>query len=110
MLGKIVEANEDSLIDKEKLLGELLRWLRNNQEIKTLVVCREINKLDLVDGIVVIDASNEILNELAQNKQSELLYEFFGSRGLCYKLKKLNDNSEDIKKLQKLLGGNLVIK
>lgn len=109
--GEIVEAKEEkNNSSEEKLLGELLRSLRVSQEMKTLVVCREIKRLNLQDSTAVIEADNEILEELELPKPKELLTEFFKTRGLSYTLKKGDNKDESIEKLQKLLGGKLKIK
>lgn len=94
-----------------KLLGELLGFLRQSKEMSTLMVCRQIKNIECKNNIAVIDSDDAWITELATNERhSIVLRKFFESRGLGFKIKEKQTEENDIDKLNRLLGGKLVIK
>lgn len=97
-------------ISGERLLGELLRELRDKQEMKLLMLCREIEKFQIIERCITICAPFDVLEELGGDKAQMFLKKFFASRELSFKLASATDKQKAIDELQKLCGGKLEIK
>lgn len=94
----------------EKLLGELLRRLREEQEMKFLMICREFSVLRVEGEKVVIFASDSITAELRDERLKKYLNNFFKEFGLIFEFDLKQDRQKAIEELNRLLGGNLQIK
>lgn len=109
----IVFSNDD--VDNSKnevlLLGELLKYLRENKEFSCLMVCRKINKLILNGNVVEVDIGDEYIEEISSNERHvSLISNFFKSKNLDYKIKGKIVIENDIDRLNAWFGGKLVIK
>ena len=94
-----------------KLLGELLGFLRQTKEMSTLMVCRQIKNIECKNNVAIIDSDDSWVAELETNdRHSAVLRKFFESRGLGFKIKEKQTEENDVDKLNRLLGGKLVIK
>ena len=122
---KQVERKDESLIDfgeiKSKiqpketlasgfhLLGELLSHLRENRLMQLLLICRQIQKIE-VNGSVAEIFADEDLSELNENETFKIeLNKFFGSRNLSYKIKEKIKTVSAEDELKALLGNKLKI-
>lgn len=75
------------------------------------MLCRQIKKLEISDGVVVIHSDDAEISQLVLNeKYKKELDEFFKQKGLSFKLneKKKEVSATDV--LNEMLGGKLVIK
>ena len=94
--------------DGTKLLGELLGSLRVNRKMATLMVCRQISKLEKEGSVVVIYPSGE--DEISDSEQVCLeLKQFFDSKGLSYRVYKEEQKRDPVQELNEMLGGKLKI-
>ncbi|MBQ8425533.1 MAG: hypothetical protein IJX17_05890 [Clostridia bacterium] len=95
-----------------KLLGELLKYLRETKNFSTLMICRKIKSIILSNKIAEIDFETDMdLKEFSDNERyGETISEFFKTKSLGYKVKQFVKKESDADKLNKLLGGKLVIK
>lgn len=102
--------NESSNISGDKLLGELLGYLREKKLMSTLMLCREIRSIEVNDNLAIVYSGDELVKELVTNsKHNEVIVPFFESKGLSLKIVTDNDKGEDIKKLNQILDGKLVV-
>lgn len=90
-----------------KLHGEMLRFLRENQEMRLLMVCREIKTIKVSDGVAELDIDEAFAQEFADAQP--FLSKFFEERGLKYCLLQVESRAKQIEKLKSVLGGNLEI-
>ena len=79
-----------NFVADENMLGDLLFYLRSQKLMSTLMVCRQIEKIEVADGVALI-CSEADLSELALNEKHKLeLDNFFKSKGLSFKIKEKN--------------------
>ena len=73
------------------------------------MICRKINELLINDGVVEIDC--EDCDEIFSNENyNEILKKFFAEKNLDLKQKPKEKEENNIEKLNRLLGGKLVVK
>jgi hypothetical protein len=102
------ESKTQEEFDGTKLLGELLGNLRVNRKMATLMVCRQILKLEKEGNVVVIYPSGE--DEISDSEQVCLeLKQFFDSKGLSYRVYKEEQKRDPVQELNEMLGGKLKI-
>ena len=93
------------------LLGELLKTLRENKDFTVLMTCRKITKIEFDGKVAVIDYEDDSVKDLVSNeKYYAVMQEFFNKKGLSFRLKEKIQQENDRDKLNKLLGGKLVLK
>ncbi len=91
------------------MLGELLSYLRENRLMQLLLICRQIQKIEIVGSIAEISA-DEDLSELNDNENFKTeLVKFFGSKNLGYKIKEKVKTVSAEDELKALLGNKLKI-
>ena len=92
-----------------RLLGELLAFLRENKLMQELLICRQIQKIDIIDGVAEF-SSSEDLSELFSNEVFKTeLDNFFKEKNLSFKIKAKEKTISAEEELNKLLGGKLKI-
>ena len=97
--------------DELRLLGELLKTLRTSRSMSLLMLCRQIKKLEISDGVVVIHSDDAEISQLVLNdKYKKELDEFFKQKGLSFKLHEKKKEVSAVDILNEMLGGKLVIK
>ena len=97
--------------DELRLLGDLLKNLRELKLMPLLMICRQINKIEVKGNCAVIHSDDSQIFELVRNeKYNAELNKFFSVRGLGFKIyeKPQTVSASDI--LNEMLGGKLVIK
>ena len=100
-----------SISSEMRLLGELLSFLRSRKEMPLLMLCRQINKISIQDGIAVIFSNDDSLNEIAINEHyHEVVLEFFKEKGLGFKIYENIKQESPVDLLNKISGGKLVVK
>ena len=91
------------------LLGELLSYLRENRLMQLLLICRQIQKIEIIGTVAEISA-DEDLSELNENENFKAeLVKFFASKNLGYKIKEKVKTVSAEDELRALLGNKLKI-
>ena len=99
-----------NFVADENMLGDLLFYLRSQKLMSTLMVCRQIEKIEVADGVALI-CSEADLSELVLNEKHKLeLDNFFKSKGLSFKIKEKNREIDPIEILREFFGDKLIIK
>lgn len=106
------DTTETAAANKEDaLLGEILKWLRENKLMSTLMICRQIESIKIQDGIAELSFGRGGLDELVLNEKHKVeLEKFFKAKGLSYKIKGKTKNISPIQALNELFGDKLIIK
>lgn len=98
------------LDDGDKLLGDLLGFLRTKKLMSTLMLCRQIEKIELTKGQALFYSENADLSELVSNeKYKQDLDLFFKGKGLSYKIKEIKKEINPIDSLKEMFGDKLII-
>lgn len=99
-----------NFVADENMLGDLLFYLRSQKLMSTLMVCRQIEKIEVADGVALISSEAD-LSELVLNEKHKLeLDNFFKSKGLSFKIKEKNREIDPIEILREFFGDKLIIK
>ena len=99
-----------SFVADENMLGDLLFYLRSQKLMSTLMVCRQIEKIEVADGVALISSEAD-LTDLSLNEKHKLeLDNFFKSKGLSFKIKEKNREIDPIEILREFFGDKLIIK
>lgn len=95
----------------DSLLGDLLGFLRTNRLMSTLMICRQIERIDVLDGVASLFSSVFDLSELVQNEKHKAeLDKFFKSKGLSFKLFEKTKQKDPIDLLREFFGERLVVR
>ena len=104
--GDMSKANNMSA---ERLLGELLRYLRHNQEKKLVQVCRSIDEIKVGDGEAQLIVSKQVHKELLAGRAYTVISEFFKIKNLKFSICQKDDQTLAKQSLINLLDGKLKI-
>jgi hypothetical protein len=97
--------------DEIKLLGELLGYLRQNKEMSLLMLCRQIDKIELEGNTVVIFSQDDEVQSLVSNERySQELNSFFKQKGLGFRVHENKHEISPVDALNRILGGKLIVK
>ena len=95
----------------ENLLGDLLFYLRSEKVMSTLMLCRQIEHIEVEDKIAFLSSESTDLSELFNNeKHKSQLEVFFKSKGLGFKLKEKSKELDPIDSLREFFGEKLIVK
>ena len=96
---------------EENLLGDLLFYLRTEKLMSTLMVCRQIEKIEVDGGVAMLTAESADITDLVLNeKYKQDLESFFKSKGLGFKIRERNKEVDPIEKLREIFGDKLIVK
>ena len=96
---------------EENLLGDLLFYLRTEKLMSTLMVCRQIEKIEIDSGVAMLTAESADISDLVLNeKYKQELDAFFKSKGLSFKIKEKNKEVDPVEKLREFFGDKLIVK
>ena len=96
--------------EQEELLGDLLFFLRQNKLMSTLMICRQIEKILVTNGMAELVANKADISDLDKNEKHKIeLDKFFGERGLGFKVKELVKNKTSADVLREFFGDKLII-
>lgn len=117
LISNIQEVKEDivefdSLKSKNhesEILGELLSYLRKNKYMSLLMICRQIEKINIKDYFAEIELNENSENLLSNEGYTQILKEFFQTKNLDIKYTKKSIEKSNAEKLNTLLGGRLEI-
>ena len=100
-----------SFVADENMLGDLLFYLRSQKLMSTLMMCRQIEKIEVTDQVALICSESADLSDLVLNEKHKLeLDNFFKSKGLSFKIKEKNREIDPIEILREFFGDKLIIK
>lgn len=104
-----IELQEQTeMFDGNKILGELLGYLRVNKLMSVLMVCRQIKKIEFEERTAVIYPSST--DEISGNEQTCVeLKKFFDSKGLSYRIYQEKQQRDPVEELNQMLGGKLKV-
>ncbi len=95
----------------ENLLGDLLFYLRSEKLMSTLMVCRQIENIEMKNSVAELCSDNADLSELISNEKHKFEIEkFFKSKGLSFKIKEKTKEHDPIDELKEFFGDKLIIK
>lgn len=96
---------------EDLILGELLSWLRENKQMSTLMICRQIDDIKVENSTVELDSKRINLRELVENEKHKVeLDKFFKLKGLSYKIKEIVKEYNPLDSLKEFFGDKLIIK
>lgn len=105
------EQKQSEGFSSDGLLGDLLGFLRTNRLMSTLMICRQIERIDVLDGVAILFSSVLDLGELVQNEKHKAeLDKFFKSKGLSFKLFEKTKQKDPIDLLREFFGERLVVR
>jgi hypothetical protein len=99
-----------SFVADENMLGDLLFYLRSQKLMSTLMVCRQIEKIEVADGVALISSEADLADLILNEKHKLELDNFFKSKGLSFKIKEKNREIDPIEILREFFGDKLIIK
>ena len=100
-----------SKVSDENMLGDLLFYLRSQKLMSTLMMCRQIEKIEVTDGTAFLSSDSANLSDLVLNEKHKLeLDNFFKSKGLGFKIKEKNKEIDPIETLREFFGEKLIVK
>lgn len=103
--------SKDESASELKLLGELLGWLRSQKSMSLLMLCRQIQKIEVKSGVAEIFSEDYKISELTSNERFKTeLDVFFKQKGLGFKIHEKENTVSASDILNQMLGGKLVIK
>ena len=103
--------SEEVANDELKMLGDLLRYLRQSRSMSLLMLCRQIKKLEIKGNQVFVHSDDLQISQLVSNeKDKKELDEFFKQRGLSFLVYETKKEVSAVDILKEMLGGKLVIK
>lgn len=110
MQTSITDNNKVSL-NNENLLGDLLFYLRQQKLMSTLMLCRQIEYIEVKNNIAVLDSESEDIKELIENEKHKIeLDKFFKEKGLSFKIKERVKENNPVDELREFFGDKLIVK
>ena len=107
-VNKLEKTDDNS---SENILGDLLFYLRTQKFMSTLMVCRQIEKIEVKTGVAKLFSETADLTELVTNeKHKQVMDEYFKNRGLSFKIKEKNKEEDPIDKLREYFGEKLIVR
>lgn len=95
----------------ENLLGDLLFYLRTEKLMSTLMICRQIENIEVAGGVAYLQSDSADITELVESdKHKSQLELFFKSKGLGFRLKREITEVDPIDSLKEFFGEKLIIK
>ncbi len=95
----------------DNLLGDLLFYLRTEKLMSTLMLCRQIEHIEISDKTAMLLSESSDLSELTNNeKHKSQLDVFFKGKGLGFKIKEKIKELDPIDSLREFFGEKLIVK
>lgn len=95
----------------ENMLGDLLFYLRSQKLMSTLMMCRQIDKIEVMEKTAYLSSDSADLSDLVSNEKHKIeLENFFKSKGLGFKTKEKNKGIDPISTLREFFGEKLIVK
>lgn len=101
---------KDNPIQVDELLGDLLFYLRQNKFMSTLMVCRQIERIEIQGNNAVLCTEKGDLSELVETERHKHeLDKFFKLKGLGFKLEEKNREKSKTENLREYFGNKLIV-
>ena len=102
---------QKNALNDENLLGDLLFYLRTQKIMSTLMMCRQIQKIEIKDNVAMLFSEESDLTELTTNEKHKFeLDKFFKGKGLSFKIKEKTKEIDTIEILKEFFGDKLIVK
>ena len=102
---------KNNVVCDDNMLGDLLFYLRTQKLMSTLMMCRQIEKIEIKENVALLSSENAEISELTINdKHKTELDKFFKSKGLSFKIKERKKEVDSIEILKEFFGDKLTIK
>ena len=103
--------SKSEVLTAEKLLGGLLKFLKESDNFKLLSECRGIDDLLIKGNEITICADQSVLDGLTLDESNrQTITEHFKQRGFDVKFGEGSNDNHDLNELKALLGEKLVVK
>ena len=105
-----INKKETSELSGDNILGELLCYLRENKLMSTLMVCRQIEKIQIEDNVCELCSQSNDIEILVSNEKHKLeLDKFFKSKSLGFKIQEKNQEKSKVDLLREFFGDKLTV-
>ena len=95
----------------DNLLGDLLFYLRTEKLMSTLMLCRQIEHIEVEDKVACLEADESDLSELSSNEKHKTQLDiFFKGKGLSFKIKEKTKKVSPVDSLREFFGEKLIVK
>lgn len=95
----------------DKLLGQILTYLREQKLMSLLMACRQITKVEIEDKVAkLFIKDNSAISLLSSEKYNRVLTEYLDNFGYKWQIVSTNTTSNPVGDLSSRLGGRLEIK
>ena len=92
-------------------MSKLFKFARDNDNLKLVMICRQIKTIDIINGKALITADESVLDEIYMNIEYTKLFKlFFEEQGLSFDMAQKKSQKSTAEKLQEWLGEKLIIK
>ncbi|MBQ7467020.1 MAG: DNA polymerase III subunit gamma/tau [Clostridia bacterium] len=108
-----VEPQSSQNVSDNRILGELLNFVKDKKEMSLLAILRQTENVSLSGKMVIIEVDDKMTKDLIlRDKYKPVLSEFFETRGLTYSVivKEVNEKKGNIDALSSAFDGKLTIK
>ena len=79
--------------------------------MSTLMMCRQIETIEVNDGVAILYSESADLSEIVSNEKHKTeIDNFFKGKGLSFKIKEKTKDIDPIEKLREYFGDKLIIK
>lgn len=94
----------------DELLGDLLFFLRESKAISTLMICRQIDNIEVKDGVAELSSENGDISELISLERHKIeMKKFFKGKGLGFKIKEKIIEKRIVDLLKEIFGDKLIV-
>ena len=105
-----VSPKDGENIEADAVLGDLLFYLRENKLMSTLMLCRQIEKVEIQEGVCLLCSDSEEVESLISNeKHKQELDSFFKNKGLGFKIKEKIKEKNKVELLHEFFGDKLTV-
>ena len=106
-----VEINQNfDALSGDNILGDLLFYLRENKLMSTLMICRQIEKIEIKEDVCDLCSESNDIDELVTNEKHKLeLEKFFKNKGLGFKIQEKIKEKSKVDLLREFFGDKLIV-
>lgn len=94
----------------DELLGDLLFFLRETKAMSTLMICRQIEKIEVINNCAVLSSEKADIGELVSVDRHKVeMDKFFKNKGLGFKIKDKIIEKSKVDLLREYFGDKLIV-
>lgn len=94
----------------DELLGDLLFFLRETKAMSTLMLCRQIESIEIKNGLAILSSENGDISELVSVEKHKVEIEkYFKKKGLGFKIKDKVIEKSKADLLKEFFGNKLIV-